>query len=319
MKAIVERDGGLLWTDVPTPEPGPGEVRIAVRATAANRADLVQRSGMYPPPPGASPILGLECAGVVDAIGAGVTGLSAGDPVCALLAGGGYAEQVVCPASHCLPLPDGLSMVEAAAVVEVFATAWLNLAVEGALQPGERVLVHAGASGVGTAALQLCRAWGNPAFATVGSAAKAERCRGFGADGVAVRTEGPWGPAVRAWGGADVILDPVGASYLPSDIAALNPRGRLVIIGLMGGREGTLDLGALLVRRLTVKGSVLRSRSVAEKDAVMAGLRAHVWPLLASGRVTPVIDDVLELPDAEAAHARLARNDTVGKLVLRVS
>lgn len=318
MKAIVEHAGGLLWTEVQSPEPGPGEVRIRVHATAANRADLVQRTGLYPPPPGASPILGLECAGLIDAVGEGVRDRAIGQGVCALLAGGGYAQQVVCPATHTLPLPAGFSMVEAAAVVEVFATAWSNLFVEGALAPGERALVHAGASGVGTAAIQLCAARGNPVFATVGSAAKAARCLELGASAVAVRTDGPWGPAVKAWGGADVILDPVGGSYLASDIAALNLRGRLVIIGLMGGREAMLDLGALLVRRLTVRGSVLRSRSIAEKDAVMAGLYAEVWPLLADRTVAPVIDEVADLPVVAAVHTRMASNDTVGKVVLRV-
>lgn len=317
MYAIEDHDG-LVWTHVPTPEPGPGEVRIRVAATAINRADLVQRSGAYPPPPGASPILGLECAGTIDAIGEGVRDRAVGDAVCALLAGGGYAEQVVCPASHTLPLPAGYGMERAAAVVEVFATAWLNLRLEGELKGGERVLVHAGASGVGTAAIQLCTVWGNPVFATVGSAEKAARCRSLGASGTAVRRDGPWLSAVREWGGADVILDPVGATYLESNIHALNPRGRLVNIGLMGGREGTLPMGPVLVKRLTVRGSVLRSRSIAEKDAILAGLHREVWPLLEDGSVAPVIDSVVDIREAEAAHARVAKNDTVGKVVLRV-
>ncbi|MEZ4317077.1 MAG: NAD(P)H-quinone oxidoreductase [Myxococcota bacterium] len=317
MNAIEDRDG-LVWVPVPTPVPGPGEVRIRIAATAVNRADLVQRSGAYPPPPGASAILGLECAGRIDAVGEGVRDRSVGDEVVALLAGGGYAEQVCCPASHTLPLPAGFTMERAAAVVEVFATAWLNLRLEGALAEGEHVLVHAGASGVGTAAIQLCVAWGNPVFATVGSEAKAERCRALGAAGTAVRHAGPWGPAVREWGGADVILDPVGGSYLESNVHALRPRGRLVNIGLMGGREGTLPLGPLLVKRLSVKGSVLRSRSIAEKNVVMAGLEREVWPLLADGSVAPVIDRVVDIREAEAAHQAVQRNDTVGKVVLAV-
>jgi len=317
MYAIEDRDG-LVWTEVPTPQPGPGEVRIRVAATAVNRADLVQRAGLYPPPPGALPILGLECAGEIDAVGEGVDPARVGEAVVALLSGGGYAQQVVCPVGHTLPRPAGMSAESAAAVVEVFATAWLNLAVEGELKPGERVLIHAGASGVGTAAIQLCREWGNPAFATVGSEQKRARCEALGASATANRHDGPWLPAVKQWGGADLILDPVGGDYLHSNIRALRPRGRLVNIGLMGGTSGTLPMGPLLVKRLAVRGSVLRSRSIAEKDAVVAGLLREVWPLLQSGQVAPVIDSVLDIEQAEQAHAKLRSDQTVGKIVLRV-
>lgn len=317
MKAIREIDGTLVWTDHPAPEPGPGEVRIRVRATAVNRADLVQRSGRYPPPPGAPDTLGLEAAGVIDAVGPEVHDRAVGDEVVALLAGGGYAEQVCCPATHTLPRPAGLSWAEAAGVMEVFATAWLNLRLEAGLQDGERVLIHAGASGVGTAALQLCRAWGCPAFATVGSEAKVERCLALGADGATVR-HGGWLTAAKAWGPVDVALCPVGGAYLASNVHALRRGGRLVVIGLLGGREGTLPMGRLLVKRLTVRGSVLRSRTVAEKAAVVEGLGREVWPLLEAGEVAPVLEAVLPIAEAESAHSRLSGNKTVGKLILRV-
>ena len=317
MKAIRDVAGVLTWVAHPTPVPGPGEVRVAVRATAVNRADLVQRSGAYPPPPGASDTLGLECAGVIDAVGPGVHDRAVGDEVIALLAGGGYAEQVVCAASHTLPRGT-LTWTEAAAVMEVFATAWLNLKLEAQLQPGERVLLHAAASGVGTAALQLCAHWGNPVFATVGSPAKQAVCTGFGAERTHDRHQGDFLPAVQAWGGADVVLCPVGAAYLHQNVLALRPKGRLVIIGLMGGREADLPLGPLLVKRLAVRGSVLRSRSVAEKDVVIDGLRSEVWPLLANGTCKPVIDQVFPIARAEQAHALVASNDTVGKVILEV-
>lgn len=319
MRAIADLQGKLTWTDAPTPHPGPQEIRVRVAATAVNRADLVQRTGQYPPPPGASPILGLECSGVVDAVGEGVQWPLVGDEVCALLSGGGYAEYVVLPAAHALPVPSGMSLLEAAAVPEVFTTAWLNLRQEGELAPGERVLIHAAASGVGTAALQLCQIWGNPTFATVGSAAKEERCRQLGASGTANRKDGPWLSKVKAWGPVDVILDPVGAAYLENNIHVLRERGRLINIGLMGGREGTLPLGALLVKRLVLRGSVLRSRGVEEKAAILRGVREHVWPLLENGSVRPVIEETFPIERAQEAHDLVQRNETVGKVMLRCS
>lgn len=318
MRAIQDIDGRLTWGYFATPTPGPGEIRVRVAATAVNRADLVQRSGHYPPPPGASPVLGLECAGVVDEVGPDVDWPKPGDEVCALLSGGGYAEYAVFPARHALPIPNGLSLLEAAAIPEVFTTAWVNLRREGELQDGEKVLIHAAASGVGTAALQLCMIWGNPTFATVGSATKEERCRGLGADATANRKDGPWLGKVRAWGNADVILDPVGASYLESNIHALRERGRLVSIGLMGGREGTLPLGPLLAKRLTIRGSVLRSRSDEEKAEILAAVREDVWPLLNLGSVRPIIAEVLDIERAQEAHELVARDANVGKVVLRV-
>jgi putative PIG3 family NAD(P)H quinone oxidoreductase len=307
----------LSWSDVPTPEPGPGQIRIRVRATAVNRADLMQQKGLYPPPPGASPILGLEAAGEVDAVGPGA-GWALGDRVCALLSGGGYAEQVVCPAGHALPIPDRLDFLQAAALPEVFATARLNVWTEAAAQPGERVVVHAGASGVGTAAIQLCRALGNPCFVTVGSDEKLARCIELGADAGANRKAGRWADAARAWApqGIDVVLDPVGGGYLEDDVALLATGGRVVVIGLMGGRTATLDLGRLLVKRLRVIGSVLRSRTEAEKDRVVADLRRVVWPLVERGEVRPIVDRVLPVTRVAEALDLVASDRTFGKVVL---
>ena len=316
MKAIQIVDGRLRWSEFPTPKPGPGQVLLKVAATAVNRADLSQRSGRYPPPPGASEILGLECSGTVAQLGPGVVDPPLGTEVCALLSGGGYAEYVAVPASHTLPIPRGLTLEEAGAVPEVFATAWLNLKLEGQLQPDERVLVHAGASGVGTACIQLCKAWGNPVFVTVGSEEKARFCLDLGASGAADRHAGPWSVAVKEWGGADVILDPVGANYLHDNILSLRPRGRLINIGLMGGSEGSLPLGPLLVKRLTVKGSVLRSRSVQEKNVVMQGLHQEVWPLLEEGTVRLIVDRVLSIEEAETAHTVVQSDATVGKVIM---
>ncbi len=322
MKAIVVRGESLSWEEVEDlPTPGPKEVRIKVCATAVNRADLLQRSGKYPPPPGITDILGLECSGTVLEVGSEVSWPGVGEPVCALLAGGGYAEEVVVPAGLVLPVPKGVSLVEAAALPEVFTTAWLNLRLEGALSHGtfpERVLVHAGASGVGTAAIQLCVAWGNPVAVTVGSANKVEFCRALGAELALDRHAGPWFEQIKAWGGVDLILDPVGGSYLDHNISVLRNRGRLVIIGVMGGTQGTLALGRLLVKRLSVKGSVLRSRSVAEKTEILQGVKKEVWPLFEAGLARPIVEEILAIQMAEEAHQLLASNRTMGKVLLRV-
>lgn len=319
MKAIDIQDGELVWSDVSDPKPGPGEVLIRNEATALNRADLVQREGGYPPPPGASPILGLECAGEVTAVGDGVSSLQVGDRVCALLAGGGYAEQVVVPAGQARRIPRGLSAVEAASLPEVFATAYLNLFMEGRLQVGERVLVHAGASGVGTAAIQLCRAFGNPVWITAGSAAKVERCLELGAQGGHDRHAGSFRDQLETWTGGegfDVILDPVGGRYLGDNLRALALEGRLLLIGLMGGAKAELELGLLLMKRLRLIGSTLRARTVAAKSAVMDELETRVWPKLEDGSIRPVIDTTLPITQAADAHVLLAGNDTFGKVVL---
>ena len=321
MKAILVDNGQLVWSEAPVPEVVPGTVKIAVRASAVNRADLMQALGRYPPPPGASDILGLECSGEVVAVGEGVTRVAPGDPVCALLAGGGYAETVVAPAGQVLRIPEGLGLLEAAAVPEVFATAYLNLYGEAGLATGERVLLHAGASGVGTAAIQLCRESHNPCFVTVGNQAKLERCVALGASGGVVRHDDSFADRVPEWTGGegfDVILDPVGAGYLAGNLASLGLDGRLVSIGLMSGAQAELNMALLLMRRLRVIGSTLRTRSIAAKSAVMDGLKRDVWPKIEKGSVQPIIETVLPVAEAQRAHELVAGNETVGKVLLAV-
>jgi putative PIG3 family NAD(P)H quinone oxidoreductase len=321
MKAIQVEQGKLVWAEAESGEVGTGEVKIRVAATAINRADLVQRTGGYPPPPGASPILGLECAGEVVETGEGVARVAAGDAVCALLAGGGYAEEVVVPAGQVLPVPAGLDMIQAAAIPEVFATAYLNLFMEAGAGLGERVLLHAGASGVGTAAIQLCRQRGNPCFVTAGNAEKIERCLALGAEGGWNRHDGSFLEPVKTWAaqGVDVILDPVGAGYLADNLAVLGLDGRLVIIGLMGGAEASVNLGLMMVKRQRIIGSTLRARSVAAKAAVMDALRTEVWPHIESGAIKPIVDEVLPVQEAERAHELVAADQTFGKVVMTVA
>lgn len=318
MNCIKDVDGRLTWLAC-SPMPLESDtLRIKVAATAVNRADLVQREGRYPPPTGVTEILGLECAGTVVEVGSRTTRFAPGDQVVALLSGGGYSEEVVVPEGQVMPLPAGLSLLEGAAVPEVFATAWLNLRLEGGLAKGERVLVHAAGSGVGTTALQLCRAWGNPVVGTARSEEKFGRLMELGAE-LAVNTSEPgWMKRCAANGKFDVVLDPIGGRFLESNVFLLNPLGRLVNIGLMGGSEGTLPLGPVLTKRLTLKGSVLRSRTTEEKSRICEGLQSDVWPLLESGWVKPVIDSVMDITEAEAAHQKVASNKTVGKVVLRV-
>ncbi len=320
MKAILlGTDKSLTWGDTPTLLPKAGEVAISVKATAVNRADLMQRLGVYPPPPGASEILGLECAGTISAVGPGVTQWLLGTPVCALLAGGGYAETVVCPADHVLPLPKGFSFSQGAALAEVFATAWLNIFREGGVKPGERVLIHAGASGVGTAAIQLCKAMGNPCFVTVGGQDKLDICLKLGASAGCDRHQDNFADKVREWSGGqgvDLILDCVGAQYLDANIKSLNTDGRLVIIGIMGGRTSELDLGRLLIKRLRVWGSTLRSRDNKSKAALIADLRQQVWPLFEQGQLRPIIHREYPIQQVEQAFAEVQGNATVGKVIL---
>ena len=322
MKAIVLNEGELNWESVEAPELGAGEVRIANRASAVNRADLAQAAGAYPPPPGASSILGLECAGEVLEVGEGVTRVAPGDRVCALLSGGGYAEEVVAPAGQVLPIPLDLSFAQAAALPEVFATAYLNLFIEAKLVPGERVVLHAGASGVGTAGIQLCRAFGNPVFVTAGNAEKIASCVQLGAAGGHSRHEGSFVEAVQAFtdgSGADVILDPVGASYLPDNQASLALDGRLVIIGLMGGMQSEVNLGLMMMKRQRIIGSTLRARSVPAKSAVMDALYERVWPLVETGEIKPIIEAEVPMAEAGRAHELIAANQTVGKVILTLA
>ncbi|MBS03103.1 MAG: NAD(P)H-quinone oxidoreductase [Gammaproteobacteria bacterium] len=322
MRAVlVDDSGSMSWGEAETPSPGAGEVLIRVAATAINRADLMQRRGMYPPPPGASSIIGLECAGIVEAIGEGVRGLASGMPVCALLAGGGYAEYAVAPATSVLPVPQGLSFTEAASLPEVYATAWLNLFMEAGLAEGERVVLYAGASGVGTAGIQLCKAFGSPCFVTAGADDKIERCLELGADAGANRHgEGMWDAAREFAGdtGVDVILDPVSGGYFDENLKLLGLGGRLVLIGLMSGARTEANLALLMTKRLRVIGSTLRARPNAEKGAVMGQLRDRVWPAIASGTIKPVIEKVYPIAEVEDAYALVESDATFGKVVLEV-
>ncbi len=320
MRAVLVEDGRLVLGTAPTPQPSAGEVQIAVAASGLNRADLLQVAGGYPPPPGASPILGLECSGMVTAVGEGVMRVAPGDAVCALLAGGGYAETVVAPAGQVLKIPaGGLSVADAAALPEAFATAWLNLYMEAGLARRERVLVHAGASGVGTAAIQLCKASGNPVFVTVGDEAKLARCLALGASAGCNRRQGSFAGQLAEWtqqAGVDVILDPVGGAYLKDNLASLARDGRLILIGLMGGAKAEIALGAMLMKRQRLIGSTLRARSVAAKSAIMDGLKQSVWPAVEAGAIKPIIEARFPAGEAQAAQELLASNRTFGKVLL---
>jgi putative PIG3 family NAD(P)H quinone oxidoreductase len=323
MKAIViDNDKNLVWQTYEKPAPGPGQVRIKIAATAINRADLMQRKGFYPPPPGASEIMGLECAGEIEALGEGVTRWKSGDKVCALLAGGGYAEYTVVDQGSVLPVPDGFSFEQAAALPEVYATAWLNLFMEGALTAGEKVVLHAGASGVGTAAIQLCRSFGNPCFVTVGSADKLARCIELGAEAGSNRHQESFTEKAGKFAGSagvDVILDPVGGAYLKDNIDILGVGGRLILIGLMGGGVAEIGLPMVLVKRLKIIGSTLRARPIASKAVIMSALEQNVWPRLIRKEIEPIIDTVMDISDAGEAHDLVASDTTFGKVVLKVS
>ena len=322
MHAIEIADDCLVWRECPKPEAGFGEVLIKVVATALNRADLSQRAGGYAPPPGASEILGLECSGIIEEVGEEVGSFKAGDEVCALLAGGGYAEYVNVPAGQVLKKPNGIDLINAAGLPEVFATAYLNLFMEASAIRGESVLIHAGASGVGTAAIQLCQAYGNPCFVTAGSQAKLSYCRELGADAGCNRHDSAFEEKVLQWSegkGVDVILDPVGGSYVQPNLACLAKDGRLVVIGLMGGAEATLPLGRLMMKRQRIIGSTLRARAIPAKSRIVDQLRLKVWPAIERGEIKPIIDRVMPIQDAEDAHAVLAADQTIGKVLLQVS
>ena len=313
MKALQGVEGALEWSERPLGECDAGQVRIRVAAAGLNRADLLQRAGLYPPPSGASDILGLECSGVISEVGAG-SHWRVGDRVCALLAGGGMAEEVVVDARHVMPVPDGMSLAEAAAIPEVYATAWLNLFQLAALRPGEKVLLHAGASGVGSAAIQLCKAFGSPCWVSVGSAERLAYCEALGAQGGAVRGENLDG--LRDFGPFDVLLAPVGANYAALNLSLLAQDGRWVVIGLMGGREAPIDLAVLLSRRIQLVGSALRTRSAEFKGELLTNMVREVWPLFTAGRLSPQLEQTFAISDAEAAFAALASNQVAGKLVL---
>ena len=321
MKAIQIENDTLCWDEVEDLPPLRGEVLIEVFATAVNRADLAQRAGRYPPPAGASAILGLECAGVVVEIGEGVPASRLGERVCALLSGGGYAEYVIAPSSQAVRIPDGLDFTDATALPEVFATAYLNLFLEAQLSVGETALLHAGASGVGTAAIQLCREFQNTCFVTAGTDSKIEYCRSLGAANGCVRTESNFADCVLEWTeehGVNVILDPVGGSYLEDNLRCLAPDGRLVVIGLMGGGSATVPLRLLMVKRQRIIGSTLRARSIAAKASILSELETRVWPLIDAGKIVPVVQEVYPIQNVEQAHDLIASNATIGKVVLQV-
>jgi NADPH2:quinone reductase len=312
----------LRLGEAPRPTPGPGQVLIKVGATSVNRADLQQRSGNYPPPPGESEILGLEVAGVIAELGQGVSGWQKGDRVMTLVGGGGYAEYASAPASTLLPVPDALDLTRAAAVTEVWITAYLNVFREAGLQPGETLLVHGGASGVGTAAIQLAKALGpSPVIVTVGSEDKAAACKALGAAHAILYKAEDFAQRVleiTEKRGANVILDHIGAKYLEPNLACLALYGRLVIIGLLGGAKAELNIGRLMVKRQRIIGSVLRARPVAEKAEITAAFREQVLGRFATGELSPVIHAVLPLEEARKAHELMAANANTGKLVLQV-
>ena len=320
--AITSGAGGpdvLSVAELPDPEPGPGEVAIAVAATAVNRADLLQRQGFYPPPPGASEVIGLECSGTVAALGEGVTGWEVGDEVCALLAGGGYAERVVVPAGQVMPVPAGVDLVTAAAIPEVACTVWSNVFMVAGLRPGEHFLVHGGAGGIGTFAIQLAARLGARVYTTGGTPEKLAACAELGAEVTINYRDEDFVQVVRERSeghGADVILDNMGAKYLDRNLDALATEGRLVVIGMQGGSKGELDLGKLLRKRGAVIATSLRARPVDEKSAICAAVVEHVWPLVADGLVRPVVHGTMPLAEVAAAHALMESGDHTGKIVL---
>ncbi len=325
MRAVVITEPGpadvLRWSDVPDPTISDDEVLVQVAASAVNRADLLQRQGFYDPPPGASRYPGLECSGTIVALGDSVTGWSVGDRCLALLSGGGYAELVAVPAGQLLPVPDGMDLVTAAALPEVTCTVWSNLFLTARLRAGEVLLVHGGGSGIGTMAIQVAVAAGARVAVTAGSAAKLSPCRELGAEITIDYHEQDFVSVLRAatdGHGADVVLDNMGAAYLARNVDVLAPDGRIVVIGLQGGRRAELDLGKLLTLRGSVTATSLRQRPAAQKAQICAGTVAHVWPLLASGAVRPVVDRVLPMPDAAAAHRVLEESSHVGKVLLAV-
>lgn len=311
----------LVWREVESPAPGPDEVLVDVVATALNRADLLQRQGNYPPPLGVADIMGLEMSGRIAAVGEQVEGWAVGDAVCALLPGGGYAEQVAVPAAMLMPVPPGWGFVEAAGLPEVFLTAHVNMYMEAALQPGETILVHGGASGVGTAAIQLAKAADNPIFVTAGSEEKVQACRDLGADLAINYRTADFVEAVRTatdGAGVDVVMDMVGADYFERNLELLKTRGRMVFIATLSGSQTELNIGALMGRRLRLIGSVLRPRSVAEKVAIKDDFLRRFGDKVNAGQIRPVIDRVYPIAQANEAHAHMAANRNIGKIILQV-
>ncbi|WP_329382524.1 NAD(P)H-quinone oxidoreductase [Streptomyces sp. NBC_01351] len=325
MHAItIEQPGGpeaLVWTDVPDPVAGEGEVLVEVAASAVNRADLLQRQGFYNPPPGASPHPGLECSGRISAIGPGVSGWAVGDEVCALLSGGGYAQRVAVPAGQLLPVPAGVDLVTAASLPEAAATVWSNVFMVAGLRPGETLLVHGGSSGIGTMAIQLGKAVGAKVAVTAGGPQKLARCAELGADVLIDYREQDFVEEIKAatgGAGADVILDIMGAKYLDRNVTALAVNGRLAVIGLQGGVKAELNLAALMGKRAAITATTLRARPLEEKAAIVAAVREHVWPLVSTGRVRPVVHETFPITEAAEAHRVLEASSHVGKVLLTV-
>ncbi len=323
MRAVICPEPGgpevLVAADVPDPTPGQGEVLLRVRAAGVNRADVMQRMGNYPPPPGASELIGLECSGVIEQLGADVEGWQVGDEACALLAGGGYAELVAVPAYQLLPVPAGVDLVDAAALPEVTCTVWSNVFMLAGLQPGEVLLVHGGASGIGTMAIQLGVAAGARVAVTAGTSARLDRCAELGADILIDYKQKDFVDEVKRatdGRGADVVLDMLGASYLQRNVDVLATSGRLSIIGLQGGPRGELDLASLLTKRAAVLATSLRARPGPEKASIVAAVREHVWPLVQDGTIRPVVHARLPLDQAAEAHRLLDSGEVVGKMLL---
>ena len=323
MRAVeISAPGGpevLQLTDRPVPTPAHGQVVIKVAYAGVNRPDALQRAGSYAPPPGASDLPGLEASGEVVALGEGVTEVAIGDRVCALLPGGGYAEYVATPAAHCLPVPEGLGLKEAACLPETFYTVWSNVFTRGGLRAGERFLVHGGSSGIGTTAIQLARIFGARVFATAGSAEKCKACKALGAERAINYRDEDFVEILRGEGGADLILDMVGGDYLPRNVKALADEGRLVQIAFLQGPKVELNFAHVMMRRLTITGSTLRPQSDLAKARIADELRAHVWPLLDSGRIAPVMDSEFPLAEAAKAHERMEGSGHIGKIVLKVA
>jgi NADPH2:quinone reductase len=323
MKAIeISMPGGppdvLRVVERPTPSPGAGELLVRVEAAGVNRPDILQRLGHHPPPPGVSDIPGLEVAGTVSALGPHVTRWREGDRICALVAGGGYADYCIVPEPQSLPVPHGLRSFEAAAIPETFFTVWTNLFQDGRLQEGQKVLIHGGTSGIGTTAIQLARAFGAEVFATAGTDDKTAACERLGAKAINYRTS-DFVQVIReltADQGVDVVVDVVGGDYAQRNLDCLSSKGRLIQLGLLGGSKAAINLSTVMRRRLTITGSMLRPRTVEEKGAIARELERQVWPLLASRQVAPIIDRTLPLADAPEAHRLLEAGNVVGKLVL---
>jgi NADPH2:quinone reductase len=323
MIAIEIREPGepdvLVPVERPNLSPNSGEVLIKVRAAGVNRPDVMQRRGRYPPPPGASDIPGLEVAGTVEAVGDGVSGWSSGDRICALVAGGGYAEFCVAPSPQCLPIPRGMDFVAAAAIPETFFTVWTNVFERGKLKAGESILIHGGSSGIGTTAIQLARAFEARVFATAGSSDKCAACERLGAERCINYRETDFVEAIReltGGAGVNVVLDIVGGAYVPKNLEALAVEGRLVQIGVQGGPKTEINIAVIMQKRLTVTGSTLRVRPIADKAAIAAAVREHVWPLLESGAVKPLIYATFPLREAAAAHRLMESSAHIGKIVL---